>query len=174
MNSQTEGKQKKMRKLIGEGTFSRAYQTSENTVELVSICPAKECYALFSKSNPLAPNMEKDHSQVNTFKMPLYPHIDPRVSLNKRGLEIYEELRDLNYMGCGYGEFCGKINSSHNLTEEEKKNIISLASDVCNAIDPDDMRFEICPANVTCDSLGNLIMLDCFFSMEKLAEVTGY
>lgn len=50
-----------MRKLIGRGTFSKAYQTGESTVELVTTCPAKECYAMFSQGNPFAPQIERDY-----------------------------------------------------------------------------------------------------------------
>lgn len=160
-----------MRELIGRGSFSRAYKTGENSVELVSVCPAKTCYATFSKGNPFAPIMEHHETKPNTFKMPLYPHINPRVHLNQRAYLIYRELSILGTYDVGYEEFCSAINESHVLTETEKENIISLASDVCNAIDPDDLRFEIPLANITCDEQGNLIMLDCFFSLEALRNV---
>lgn len=159
-----------MRKLIGKGTFSKAYQVSEDTVELVSTCPTKECYAMFSDGNPFAPAIERDYNQENTYRMPLYPKVRaPKRQLNERAYLVYKTLRNVDLVK-GYQDFCAQINARSALTEEEKENIISLAGDVCNAVDCRDMCFEISPRNITHDGDGNLILLDCFFCLSALKE----
>lgn len=165
-----------MRKLIGKGAFSRAYQIGESQVEVISSCPTKECYAMFSQGNPFAPVIEhigqKDEKGI--FHMPLYPKIKSiKTQFNARALHVYRELRKLGLDAENYQHFC-KMVENLSLTQDEKDNIISLASDVCNAIDCRDMRFEISPRNVSCDGNGNLIMLDCFFCMKQLRKVRGW
>lgn len=163
-----------MRKLIGKGTFSRAYQISETQVELVSTCPTKECYCLFSQNNPLAPKIERVFGKENTYLMPLYPKMKaPKKQLNAQAYELYSALKRyaLNGEGCiGYHTFAKKINEFGGMTEEQKENICSLAGDVCNNMDCEDMRFEISPRNISCDEQGNLILLDCFFSSQALSS----
>lgn len=160
-----------MRKLIGVGTFTKAYQVEENKVEVISSCPAKEAYALFCGENPFAPKIEKDYSRKNTYLMPLYPKIKaPKQQLNERAYEIYKALRKLP-LGLNYYGFERAIENLTVLHEEERENILGLAGDVGNAISPEDMRFEISPRNISHDKKGNLILLDCFFSAKLLREV---
>ena len=157
-----------MRRLIGKGQFTRCYQTGEKTVEVVTSCPTKECYSMFSGGNSFAPSVERDYDKPNTFKMPLYPKMkSPKKQLNERSQIVYRELRRLG-LGLNYFQFCDKVNAISALNEEEKEEITSLAGDVCNAIDPQDMRFEISPRNVSFNENGHLIMLDCFFSLKVL------
>jgi len=161
-----------MRKLIGKGTFSKAYQVSETEVELVSTCPAKECYALFSQDNPLAPKIERDFNKENTFKMPLYAKVKaPKKQLNEDAYELYKHIQSVIYSGVNYYDFTKAIEKSMCLSDEQKENINSLASDVCNGMYPENMRFEISPRNISCDDQGNLIMMDCFFDNGKLTKM---
>lgn len=159
-----------MRKLIGKGTFTKAYQTGPETVEIISSCPTKECYALFSQGNPFAPQIERNYAKDNAFLMPLYPKLKKsKGQLSGRGYQVYKALRTLP-LGLNYHEFCASVNNLDTLTTEEKENITSLAGDVCNAIDPHDMRFEISPRNITHDPAGNLVLLDVFFSLKALQD----
>lgn len=162
------------RKLIGKGAFTKAYQISETEVEVITTCPAKECYAMFSHGNPFAPVIARNYEKDNAYLMPLYPKVKaPKKQLNTRSYEIYQCLRTLKYecyfkhFGDYYG-FVKAIEKVDCLTEQEKEDIISLAGDVCNAISPEDMRFEISPRNISHDSEGNLIMMDCFFCVKTL------
>ena len=43
---------------IGKGTFTKAYLKDDGMVKIISMCPAKECYALFSQGNAFAPMIE--------------------------------------------------------------------------------------------------------------------
>lgn len=164
-----------MRKLIGKGSFTKAYQIDEDKVEVVSICPAKECYAMFSQGNTFAPVIEKiDHRDdgYSVYHMPLYPKVTaPKKQLNKAAYSIYQTLRSISgKFGMNYNLFCEEVEAT-DLEEDVKEEILSLVSDVCNAIDCFDMGFEISPRNITTDKDGNLIMLDCFFS-RKLLKTT--
>lgn len=169
-----------MRKLIGKGAFTRAYQIGENEVEVVSRCPAKEAYALFSQGNPLAPVIEKhdcldDGSQV--YRMPLYPKVRaPKQQLNAQAYAAYKVLRDIMdkyhakaHSGhkTGYDELWRMIDASQ-LDDYHKEYVEDLLSDVCNAIDCDDLGYEISPRNISVTPSGGLVMLDCFFSRKAL------
>lgn len=156
-----------MRKLIGRGSFTKAYQISDSQVEIISTCPAKECYAMFSQDNPFAPKIERNYEKEGSYLMPLYPKIKaPKKQLNARAYEIYTILRSFSITN--YYDFVKVVEGISSLTEEEKENLISLASDVCNGIYPENMRFEISPRNISHDAEGNLIMLDCFFCVKAL------
>jgi hypothetical protein len=156
------------RKLIGKGAFTKAYQVGENEVEVHSFCPAKECYAMFSQGNQFAPVIERKETGI--YKMPLYPKVRaPSHQFNPRALHIYKTLRKMfrTTANLDYQNFCKAVNVLP-LTECERDALIEMAGDVCNAIDCKDVRFEISPRNVTHDESGNLVLLDCFFSVATL------
>lgn len=166
-----------MRKLIGKGTFTKAYQVSETEVEIVSICPAKECYAMFSQGNTFAPVIEKiDYREdgFSVYSMPLYPKVTaPKKQLNTESYKIYQALRTIiEQWKMTYNKFVEQVEAL-DISEEAKESIIEIASDVGNGIDCDDMGFEISPRNITIDNNGNLIMLDCFFSRKLLRTTQG-
>lgn len=164
-----------MRKLIGKGAFTRAYQIDVNKVEVVSVCPAKECYAMFSQGNPFAPVIEVVDTGV--FHMPLYPKMKAFTrQLNAESLHIYRQLRTLmgNYdWNPSYNTFCRDVEAL-DIPTQAKKDIQSLAGDVCNGIDCNNLRFEISPRNISCDAAGNLVMLDCFFCIKTLGKVKNW
>lgn len=160
------------RKLIGKGAFTKAYQVAENQVEIITICPAKECYALFSQGNSFAPVIEKvDYldSGESVYNMPLYPKITaPKKQLNAKAYVIYNTLRNIaSTYAIDYYKFIEAVEACE-LGEETKESVIDLCSDVCNGIDPMEMGFEISPRNITTNDVGDLIMLDCFFSRKIL------
>ena len=164
-----------MRKLIGKGSFTKAYQIAEYKVEVISICPAKECYALFSQGNTFAPVIEKiDYRDdgYSVYHMPLYKKVTaPKKQLNKEAYAIYQTLRKMSdKFGMNYNVFCQEVEAT-TLDEDVKEEILNLVGDVCNAIDCFDMGFEISPRNIAVGEGGNLIMLDCFFS-RKLLKTT--
>lgn len=166
-----------MRKLIGKGTFTKAYQVSETEVEIVSICPAKECYAMFSQGNTFAPAIEKiDYREdgFSVYSMPLYPKVTaPKKQLNTESYKIYQALRTISgQWKMTYNKFVEQVEAL-DISEEAKESIIEIASDVGNGIDCDDMGFEISPRNISTDNNGNLIMLDCFFSRKLLRTTQG-
>jgi len=158
------------RKLIGKGAFTKAYQVGENEVEVVSFCPAKECYAMFSQGNKFAPVIEL--KETGKYKMPLYPKVKaPSRDFNAQALAVYKTLRQIGQDAIGtnldYYKFCVLIEKS-TLTDDDKEAIIDLAGNVGNGISPDDMRFEISPRNVSYNAQGDLILMDCFFSIATL------
>lgn len=161
-----------MRKLIGKGAFTKAYQVSETEVEIVTVCPAKECYAMFSQGNTFAPKIEKiDYREdgFSVYSMPLYPKVTaPKKQLNTQAYAIYTTLREIgNTYAIDYYKFIEAVEKSE-LEEDIKEAVSELCSDACNGIDPMDMGFEISPRNITTDDKGNLIMLDCFYSRKLL------
>ena len=160
------------RKLIGTGTFTKAYQVGENEVEVVSFCPAKECYALFSQGNTFAPVMERvDYldSGAGVYAMPLYPKVAaPKKQLNAESYSVYKVLRDISgKWDMNYNKFCDLVNTS-TLLNDIKEAVLELADDVSNAIDCYDFGFEISPRNISVKEDGSLVMLDCFFSRKLL------
>lgn len=163
------------RKLIGRGTFTKAFQISETEVEVITTCPSKECYAIFSQGNPFAPVIEKTDyldSGESVYLMPFYSKVkSPSRELNKESLEVYEALRAINntYSVKDYYEFCNAIDAT-TLPEEAKENIKELCGDVANGIDCYDLGFEISPRNIAISEGGQLIMLDCFFSRKLLTN----
>lgn len=160
------------RKLIGTGTFTKAYQVGEYEVEVVSFCPAKECYALFSQGNTFAPVMERvDYldSGAGVYAMPLYPKVTaPKKQLNAEAYNVYKVLRDISgQWDMNYNKFCDLVNAS-TLLDDIKEAVLDLAGDVCNAVDCYDFGFEISPRNISVKEDGSLVMLDCFFSRKLL------
>lgn len=168
----------KKQSLIGQGSFTKAYLNADGTVKIISKCPAKECYALFSQGRPFAPEIETvelliDDDGNSEYRMPFYEKMKaPKRQLNERSYIVYKELRSIfnNSVMLNYYRFVDKVDHSSILNEDEKESIIMLAGDVGNAIDPNDMRFEISPRNVTSDKDGNLILVDCFFSTKLLKQ----
>jgi len=163
-----------MRKLIGKGSFTKAYQISETEVEIVTICPAKECYAMFSQGNTFAPKIEKiDYREdgFSVYSMPLYPKVTaPKKQLNSEAYNTYSILRTIaNTYAIDYYKFIEAVEASE-LDEDTKEAVCELCSDACNGIDPMDVGFEISPRNITTDDKGNLIMLDCFYSRKLLSS----
>jgi len=165
------------RKLIGRGSFTKAYQISENQVEVVTTCPSKECYAIFSQGNPFAPVVEKLdylHSGESVYLMPLYAKVKaPSRELNPESLEVYKALRAINnkYSVRNYNDFCSEVDGT-SLSEDVKEYVKDLCGDVCNGIDCYDLGFEISPRNIAVGKDGQLIMLDCFFSRKLLIKTS--
>lgn len=161
-----------MRKLIGRGTFTKAYQIGSELVEIVTTCPIKECYALFSQGNRFAPVIEKiDYleSGEHVFHMPLYPKIKaPKQQLNSRAYHIYKELRKISYNN-DYNRIYNLIEGL-DLTTDEKEEIQSLLGDAAN-VNSQSIAFEISPRNISATKDGDLVMLDCFFDRKALTNV---
>lgn len=157
-----------MRKLIGKGQFSRAYQIGPNEVELISCCVTKECYAMFSQGNSFAPEIDMVDSDCKgngIYHMPLYPRVKaPKQQLNEKSYSLYKILREISGECRGYDKFRNAVECM-DIDEDVKEELQSLAGDVCNGISTRNVCFEISPRNITHDENGNLIMLDCFFDI---------
>lgn len=169
-----------MRKLIGKGAFTRAYQIGDNEVEIITTCPAKEAYALFSQGNPLAPVIEKHDYRddgKSVYRMPLYPKMRaPKQQLTAQAYAAYKALRGimqqyhaLPVRQANYNVLFDMVTLSP-LDDEHKANVLDLLSDVCNAIDCYDLGYEISPRNISVTPDGGLVMLDCFFSRKALFD----
>jgi len=154
-----------MRKLIGRGAFSKAYQIGLNEVELISSCPSKECYAMFAQGNPLCPVIEK--KDFDSYKMPLYPKVRSIKQLNDNGQLIYKELSKLSGNCDDLYDFLKKVDCLA-IDDDQKEQIKELAEIVCNAIDPINLRFEISRRNITHNPDGSIVLLDCFFCIKTL------
>lgn len=164
-----------MKKLIGRGLFSKAYQISDDMVELVSICMAKEAIAMFAQGNRFAPIIERvdfTDKGESVYHMPLYPKVTaPKKQLNQKAYDLYKTLRE--FSGCGdmtYYRFVDLVEGS-GLDAETQEDIISLAGDVANGIDPMKLGFEISPRNITTNQDGDLILLDTFFCKTACARL---
>lgn len=156
-------------KLIGKGAFTKAYLDTNNNVILHSIDPIKECMAMgWFPDSPLFPEI-KTTGDNEVYIMKYYP----RVSSLKQNLKpaqwlIYQQLRKLT---------CTRTKNRYDLSYNwyiafESLENKELAETMCKAIDAcgnygSDIDFEISPRNVATDD-GNLILLDCFFSLSKL------
>lgn len=161
-----------MRKLIGRGMFTRAYQIGPELVEIVTTCQVKECYAEFSQGNRFAPVIEKlDYldSGESVYHMPLYPKIKaPKRQLNSRAYHIYKQLRKISY-NSDYDNIYNLIEGL-DLTSEEKEEIQSLLGDAAN-VDCQSIAFEISPRNISATKDGDLVMLDCFFDRKAAIKI---
>lgn len=168
-----------MRKLIGKGAFTKAYQVAEDKVELVSICPTKEAYAEFGQHIPFVPRIAiKGHDRTGAaiYDMPLYPKMKaPKQQLNAEGYTLYRKLETLfrsrliSLSSSNYNyQTVYRMFDELDIAQETKEQLQDLLGIVCNYVDTETIRFEISRRNVTCDENGNLILLDCFFCARTL------
>lgn len=154
-------------KLIGKGTFTKAYLQPDGKVLVKSPCPVKEILSLGWCGNArFLPKIERiDHEE---YIMPLYEK--PRKlkeALLPVEYKFYLALREMHSNCWGKGLF-GIIDAIKNskLSPQRKKQMIEFAEGVAN-IGVEDIRFEISPRNVAVKN-GKLILLDVFFSSSKL------
>lgn len=160
------------RKLLGRGAFTTAFQISETVAEIKTTCPAKECYAMFSQGNPLAPVIEHvDSTDTHRiYHMPVYAKIlSAKKQLNPAAYKLYTELSKISCTVIDYYDFIKSLDVL-DLTEEDKENVIELTNDVANGINPENFGFEISRRNIAANENGDLIMLDCFFCRKTLQK----
>lgn len=163
-------------KLIGKGSFTKAYLNNDGFCYLVSSCPIKECMAFnWLPDHELFPVVECIDSGV--YKMEYYPRTKGlKAFLHVDQWEVYKELRRVS----GLVEYSKNIHNGYSLVykafEQIKFNwlreLMLEALDGCSNIGSD-IGFEISPRNVAVKD-GQLILLDVFFSKSKLKKVYGF
>lgn len=156
---------------IGQGTFTKCYLNDDNkTVTLHSTDYIKECMSLnwFPESR-LFPEITSNDD--NSYTMEYYPRVRSlKNTLNERDWKLYQILRKLTI------QFSRNTHDSFSLWHEQFKTIPDEyeeeREDIAGALDAcgnygSDIGFEISPRNVAVKD-GQLIMLDCFFSISQL------
>lgn len=168
-----------MKKLIGKGSFTKAYLLDSDKVELHSIDPAKECMALWGFGDSyLWPILESKGDQVYTMDyFPKTPSL--KNSLEPRQYQLYSALRKLvPYLSYGHKAHDWEY-SDHWRTqfeslpaefEEEKQALLEAVDSLGNY--GQDIQFEISPRNVRAVN-GKLCLLDCFFFVSQLQLVNS-
>lgn len=164
-------------KLVGKGTFTRAYLRPDNMVQLDSCCPIKEVIALdWFPDTPLFPKMEKlgqaRREGYYLYLMEYYPK--PTGGLKKNldpdQYAIYQELRRLEHHPLnGYRDIVKAF--QHIKDEQLRETMLDAATASSNV--GEDIAFEISPRNVAVKD-GKLILLDVFYNISMCAKVHGY
>lgn len=166
-----------MKKLLGRGTFTRAYLLESGEVELHSIDPVKECLALWGfGDSQLWPKIERiDYIDgVGVYRMPRYEKPKSlKKALNAHDWEFYKALRALP-CSIGFEKESELKNRWHEKFDTLKNQFSDYVEALHEALDSlgnygFDICFEISPRNVAVKD-GNLILLDCFFLRSKLRE----
>lgn len=153
-------------KLIGTGSFTKAYLRNDGKVRVKSSCPVKEVLAMGWCGNArFLPKIER--VDFEEYVMPLYEKPKSlKQALKPTQYKFYQELRKIDRDNPrGYYGILEAIKAA-NLTRTQKQNMIAFLDGVAN-IGQGDVRFEISPRNVAVKN-GNLILLDVFFSFSKL------
>lgn len=161
-------------KLIGKGSFTKAYLQDNGKVLLKSVDPIKECMAFgWFPEHRLFPAVE----QIDTgmYEMQYYPKVASlKQNLTAEDWALYKELKALfdayqapSNKYDGYSTWYTAFADSD--LPEEIKEVLLGALDACSNMGPDIM-FEISPRNVAVDN-GRLVLLDCFFQTSMLQKV---
>jgi len=167
-----------MAKLIGKGTFTRAYLLENNRVLLRSNDPIKECMAhgWFPESR-LFPVVDQVDDGV--YEMEYFPRTSSlKNALAPREYALYQLLKtfaDVTHTRACHSRDALRHGILHETISEfseangeyaEEFQAIAEAVDACGNYGTD-IGFEISPRNVAVKD-GQLILLDCFFIMSAL------
>lgn len=162
-------------KLIGKGTFTKAYLRDDGKVQLHTSDPVKECQALWGfGDSELFPTVTRIDDEV--YEMEYFPKVSSlKNNLTEYYYSLYKALRQLSVI-CEnsydlYSRWYEEISRSIPERFAEEKEALLDALDSLADYGPD-IAFEISPRNVAVKD-GKLILLDCFFFRSKLTEVTG-
>jgi len=167
-----------MKKLIGKGTFTKAYLLNSGKVELHSIDPVKECMALWGFGDSyLWPIIERTDDEIYTMDyFPKTPSL--KNSLEPRQYQLYSALRKLKPLwgysrpqDWEYSDHWRKQFESLPIEFEEEKQALLEAVDSLGNYGQD-IQFEISPRNVRAIN-GKLCLLDCFFFVSQLQLVNS-
>ena len=154
-------------KLIGKGTFTKAYLKDKHTVILHSVDPIKECMSLGMFPNSrLFPKIERlTYEEVSTYKMKLLKKVRaPKRQLKPAHYTLYKELKKL----AGSISFKLRDNVSKLNVPTSVKAHLVVAVEACMNY-TDQVAFEISPRNIA-ESNGNLILMDCFYDANLLRK----
>lgn len=164
--------------LVGKGAFSKCYRETESTVLLVSCDPLKECQALFANYDKLIPKIERldydcTESGINwhLYRMVNFGQTDMGVysKLDSHNKKLFKELKRINDKITikGYYDLFHLFDELPSEFSEEREILQDYIGDLCNNCTPEKLRFEFSPRNIRAVN-GQLILLDCFFSLEAL------
>ena len=156
-------------KLIGKGSFTKAYRKDSKTVILHSVDMVKECMSMgwFPSSN-LFPTIKKlEYGETSTYEMKLYEKVTaPKKQLTSKHYETYKELRKIH--GSNADEIRGSISNS-DISHKIKEHLNGAIDALMNY--GEDIVFEISPRNIATTKTGKLILLDCFYFRSALSKV---
>ena len=174
-------KRVKIMKLIGKGSFTKAYLNESGKVILKTSDPVKECMALgWFPNSKLFPKMEYLESGVYSME---YLGKTPKAlksELRPRQYRLYKALRDVFNGGLGlcgvqsndlYYHWCSVFSDLPSEFNKEKESLL-MALDTLVNFGPD-IAFEISPRNIRVKN-GFLVLLDCFFLRSELNKVKGW
>ena len=170
-----------MKKLIGKGSFTKAYLLESGKVELRSCDPVKECMALWGFGDSyLWPIVERVDYEV--YVMSYFPKTPSlKNSLEPRQYQLYNALRKLKpyinfkwsckIQDWEYSDHWRKqFESLPPDFEEEKQALLEAVDSLANY--GKDIQFEISPRNVRAVN-GKICLLDCFFFVSQLQLVNS-
>lgn len=170
----------KVKELIGEGSFTKAYYIGEGKAFIHSCCPVKRVMSmgLFPDSE-LFPKMEC----IGKYQYLMEYYFQPSSlaeALDPDQWVIYETLKSLNRVRILNERAIPDVDTiSHQwievfktLENKELQTTLIKALEACMVIGSD-ICFEIAPRNVAVKN-GKLILLDVFFSKHKLNETIRY
>lgn len=161
-------------KLIGRGSFTKAYLNSEdNRVYLDTVDPVKEIMALgWFPDSQLFPKIRRENNGL--YSMKYYPRVRSlKDNLTPLHYSLYKELRNLElYSGENiYDAYFYWVKEFKKISNYRFRNILLEALDACSDIGSD-ITFEISPRNIAVHN-NKLILLDCFFSIKKLRSINN-
>ena len=161
-------------KLIGKGSFTKCYLLNNTTVLLKSVDPIKEAMAYnWFPDSELFPEVLFS-SLDGYYEMKYYPKVTSlKNNLDSDQWLIYKQLRALEipFDRNDYNRYDNLYKLFGTLENNELREIMQDALGACSNYGTK-IGFEISPRNVACKN-GKLILLDCFFMVDKLKEVRG-
>ena len=157
-------------KLIGKGSFTKAYLLQNGRVRLESTDPVKECMAEgYFPESKLFPTIKKIEWGVyeTTYYKPVKSLKNTLTSLH---YSYYKALRDieLRYVQNPYDSYMELSKIFKTLPRQLQKNLQYAIDGLSNW--GTDIGFEISPRNVAVTKTGKLILLDCFFIKSHLSR----
>lgn len=162
-------------KLIGKGSFTKAYLKNNKTVLLKSIDPIKECMSFgWFPSSRLFPKIKRittNDDNVSLYEMKYYPKVKSlKQNLKLKEYEKYKELRslDIRYSVNPHDSFFNTRDAFKKIKNRTLRKHMIDAIEACSNYGGD-IAFEISPRNVAVNN-GNLVLLDCFFKISTLRE----
>ena len=162
---------------IGSGSFTTAYTTAQldrcyiKTTDMAKLAYAESALGESSLYPKVEKCLEIDDAVNDWYIMPLYTKVKaPSKQLKYNDLDLYNKLREAYKKGMrGYEEIYNAFNTLA-ISDIRIEELNELLDAVCNYIDSDTIRFEISPRNIALDSNGDMVLLDCFYCADALAE----
>lgn len=157
-------------KLIGKGSFTKAYLLDNGRVQLHSVCPIKESMAWgWFPNSSLFPKLDYVDSQV--YEMDYLPRVTaPKRQLNDKSYKLYKALQLVygDHHAVDYFTIYKSVQA--HLAGFDELEVILEAIDACSNWGQD-IGFEISPRNISMTEYGDLILADCFFHRPTLLKV---